>query len=101
SSFFVDGMAAAGVKTLVPETVETRDYLQHTIKEELGRGIRREETKSRYLRGMQELIDRGTEGIILGCTEIPHLIEQRDIDIPLFDTTRIHAEAAVAFACQA
>jgi aspartate racemase len=100
SSFFVDGLAAAGIKTLVPETVETRDYIQHTLKEELGRGVLREDTKSRYLRVMQELIDRGAEGIVLGCTEIPLLIEQRDVDVPLFDTTRIHAEAAVAFACE-
>ena len=97
SSFFVDGMAAAGVGTLVPESVETRDYIQETLKDELGRGILREETKARYLQVMQELVDRGAQGIVLGCTEIPLLIKQQDTEIPLFDTTRIHAEAAVAF----
>ncbi len=99
SSFLVEGMAAAGINALVPEAVETRDYIQHTLKEELGRGIRRAETKLPYLGAVTELIDRGAQGIILGCTEIPLLIDQEDIDLLLFDTTRIHAEAAVAFAC--
>ena len=97
SSFFVDGMAAAGIETLVPQSVETRDFIQATLKEELGRGILRKETKARYLQLMQELVDRGAHGIVLGCTEIPLLIQQQDTEIPLFDTTRIHAEAAVAF----
>ena len=47
---------------------------------------------------MQQLIEEGAEGIILGCTEIPMLISPEDIDIPLFDTMRIHAAAAVEFA---
>jgi aspartate racemase len=97
SSFYVDGMAAAGIETLVPESVETRDFIQGTLKEELGRGILRKETKVRYLQVIQELVNRGAQGIILGCTEIPLLIEQQDTDIPLFDTTKIHAAAAVAF----
>jgi aspartate racemase len=98
SSFYLDGMAAAGIETLVPESVETRDFIQGTLKEELGRGILTKDTKARYLQVMQELVDRGAQGMILGCTEIPLLINQQDIEIPLFDTTRIHAEAAVAFA---
>lgn len=97
SSFYVDGMAAAGIQTLVPESVETRDFIQETLKEELGRGILTEDTKARYLQVMQELVDRGAQGMVLGCTEIPLLIKQPDTAIPLFDTTRIHAEAAVAF----
>jgi len=97
SSFYVDGMEAAGIATLVPESVETRDFIQVTLKEELGRGILRKETKARYLQVMQELVDRGAQGIVLGCTEVPLLIKQPDTEIPLFDTTRIHAEAAVAF----
>jgi aspartate racemase len=97
SSFYVDGMAAAGIETLVPESVATRDFIQGTLKEELGRGILTKDTKARYLQVMRELVDRGAQGMVLGCTEIPLLIKQPDIEIPLFDTTRIHAEAAVAF----
>ncbi|WP_426483207.1 aspartate/glutamate racemase family protein [Chryseobacterium sp. R2ACT005] len=47
---------------------------------------------------IQELIDRGAEGIILGCTEIPLLIKQEDVAVPVFDTIQIHVDAAVAFA---
>ena len=47
---------------------------------------------------MRALVDRGAQAIVLACTEIPLLINQQDTEIPLFDTTRIHAEAAVAFA---
>jgi aspartate racemase len=49
---------------------------------------------------MQELVDRGAQGVVLGCTEIPLLIKQQDTEVPLFDTTRMHAAAAVAFACE-
>jgi aspartate racemase len=100
SSFYVDGMAAAGIETLVPEAAQTRDFIQGTLKEELGRGILRGETKARYLQVMQELVDRGAQGVVLGCTEIPLLIKQQDTEVPLFDTTRMHAAAAVAFACE-
>ena len=97
SSFYVDGLAAAGIESLVPDSVETRDFIQGTLKEELGRGILRKETKARYLQEMHALVERGAQGIVLACTEIPLLINQQDTEIPLFDTTRIHAAAAVAF----
>jgi len=45
-----------------------------------------------------ELLWRGAEGIVLGCTELPLLIRSSDVEIPLFDTTRLHAEAAVKLA---
>ena len=48
--------------------------------------------------GCNALVSRGAQGIILGCTEIPLIVKQKDYDIPLFDTTRIHAEAAVEYA---
>ena len=50
------------------------------------------------LGSFDDLVDVGTEGIILGCTEIGLLIQNQDSSIPLFDTTKIHAEAAVDFA---
>ena len=54
-------------------------------------------TKENYLQIMQKLQQEGAEGIILGCTEIPLLIKPNDFDLPLFDTTFIHASAAVNF----
>jgi aspartate racemase len=55
------------------------------------------ETKDVYLSIINELIANGAEGIILGCTEIPLLISQQDVAVPIFDTTQIHAKAAVVF----
>ncbi len=86
-----------GLDVLIPEKQETRDYLQRTIKEELGIGLIHPDTKDRYVHIAQELIDRGAECIILGCTEIPMLISQADFTIPIFDTTKIHSEAIVEY----
>ena len=54
--------------------------------------------KSKYLNIIESLANSSAEGIIMGCTEIPILIKQQDTSIPLFDTTLIHAKAAVDFA---
>jgi len=57
-------------------------------------------TSSRYIliEIIQKLVEQGAEGIILGCTELPLLIQPCDVDMPLFNTTRLHAEAAVSLA---
>jgi aspartate racemase len=96
--FFKKGLKEKGIEALIPELEETRDFIQHTIKEELGRGIVREETKKAYISIINELIANGAEGIVLGCTEIPMMISQKDVSIPVFDTTKIHSMAAVEFA---
>lgn len=96
--FYRDALRRVGVDVFVPKAQATRDYIQHTLRDELGRGVLREETRAAYLAIIQELIDEGAEGIILGCTEIPMLLGQTDVAVPVFDTTRIHAEAAVRFA---
>ena len=72
-------------------------FIHHTIFEELGRGIINEQTKQRYLSIIKTLVEQGAEGIILGCTEIPLLIQPQDVPVPVFDTARIHAAAAVDF----
>lgn len=97
-SFYRDKLSDAGIDTLIPESEESRDYIQHTLKVELGKGIFRKETKERYLEIVDDLIGRGAEGMVLGCTEIPMMIGQADLPVPVFDTTRIHALAAVDFA---
>lgn len=96
-SFYVDKLQEHGVDVLVPPDQHTRDYIQHTLKEELGRGILKPETKREYLRIIQDLVEAGAEGVVLGCTEIPMMIAQHDLSVPVFDTTRIHAEAAVSY----
>jgi aspartate racemase len=94
--FFKDKLTEQGITTLLPGDDE-RKFIHDTVGNELGRGIFKPETKSYYIEVMKKLVDRGAEGIILGCTEIPMLIKPGDIDIPLFDTTLIHSKAAVEF----
>ncbi|MCK4902301.1 MAG: aspartate/glutamate racemase family protein, partial [Thermoplasmatales archaeon] len=65
---------------------------------ELTQGKIMQSSKQRYLEIIENLIDKKAEGIILGCTEIPLLIKKDDVDIPIFDTTEIHAKAAVEYA---
>jgi aspartate racemase len=87
-----------GLQTAVPDA-SGRDMVHHVIYEELCRGIVSAESKAAYVaevRRMQR--DDGIDSVIMGCTEITMLIGQDDFDIPVFDTTRIHAEAAVEFA---
>lgn len=96
--FYKNKLNEYGLEVLIPEHQETRDYIQHTVKDELGVGFINPETKVRYISIVQELINRGAECIILGCTEIPLLLSQNDFTIPVFDTTKIHCEAIVEYA---
>ena len=96
-SFFKDKLAAQNIEAIIPDSKE-REFIHYTVFEELGRNIFKPETKQFYLDVMNKLADQGAEGIVMGCTEIPMLICQDDINIPLFDTLQIHADAAVKFA---
>lgn len=95
--FFKDKLIAQGIEAVIPDNEGDKDFIHHTIFEELGRGLVTPETKKRYLEIANELIQKGAEGIILGCTEIPLVIKPEDIDVPVFDTTLIHSKAAVEF----
>lgn len=95
--FYKERLAASGIKTLIPEENQ-RTFIHRTIMTELEKAILKEETKKQYLDIINDLVRRGAEGIILGCTEIPLLIKQADCNTPVFDTTAIHAMAAVEFA---
>lgn len=95
--FYKNKLDEYGLEVLTPEHQETRDYIQHTVKDELGVGLINPETKVRYISIVEELIVRGAECIILGCTEIPLLLSQDDFTIPVFDTTKIHCEAIVEY----
>jgi len=82
------------IEVLIPKK-EDREEVHDIIYNELCKGEVREESKGSLLKMLQDTVERGAEGIILGCTEIPLYITEDDVDIPLFDTTTIHAEAAV------
>jgi len=98
--FFRDKLTEKGIEVLMPGAKE-RDHIHYTIFEEFGRNIFSGETKQFYLDVIDELVQQGAEGIILGCTEIPMLIHAEDVNIPLFDTMLIHSKAAVEFALKA
>ncbi|WP_281234418.1 aspartate/glutamate racemase family protein [Flavobacterium gelatinilyticum] len=95
--FFKEKLADKGIETVIPESENDKDFIHYTIFEELGRGIVTDETRKRYLEIANGLIKNGAEGIILGCTEIPLVIKAKDLAVPIFDTTLIHAKAAVDF----
>jgi aspartate racemase len=85
------------VETIVPDEA-SRAFIQRTLKEELGRGIALPATKAAYLEIIDRLIADGAQGIVLACTELPLLLSAGDIAVPVFDSTRLHARAAVEFA---
>lgn len=90
-------MERFGLEVIVPEAPE-RQVVHRVIYEELCQGKVLSDSKARYTEIINELAGRGAEGIILGCTEITLLVGQENSPVPIFDTTQIHAEAAVDFA---
>ncbi|SKB39832.1 aspartate racemase [Salegentibacter holothuriorum] len=84
------------IETLIP-TDEYIDETHRIISEELTQGKFTNAAKDFYLEQMQLLKERGAEAIILGCTELPMLIKEKDTEIPLLDTTKLHAEMAAEF----
>ena len=85
------------IEVIIPN-VDDRDIVHNVIYEELVHGKIKPVSREKYQRIINDAIKNGAEGVILGCTEIPLLIKDNDVDIATFDTTRIHAESAVEFA---
>lgn len=86
-----------GLEIIVPKK-EDRQIIHQIIYQELCLGQIKPSSKDQYIEIINKLVDSGAEAVILGCTEIPLLVQQEDVNIPLFDTTSIHAETAVEFA---
>ena len=86
-----------GVEVIIPSDME-RVEVHNIIYQELVKGNIKNESREIYKKIIKNLEQRGAEGVILGCTEIPSLISDLDVDIPVFDTTTIHAEKAVEWA---
>ena len=82
-----------GIDVLVPPP-EDRELVHKIIYNELVHGIIKSESKQKFQTIIRKLQNEGAEGVILGCTEIPMLISENDPEIPVFDTTKIHAHAA-------
>jgi aspartate racemase len=96
-AFYKQGLAEFGIQTIIPDDkgLKTVDDI---IFHELGKGVIREESREKYVRIVQQLHRQGAEGVVLGCTEIPLLIDEADCDVPLFNTTILHAEKALVYA---
>ena len=97
--FYKDKLAAKNIGAIIPNE-EDIEYINNAIYEEMGKGIFLPERKERIIQIINLLQQQGAQGVILGCTELPILIKREDISIPSFDTTWIHAKAAVEFALQ-
>jgi aspartate racemase len=93
-SFYPDALARFGIETVVPDKDE-KEIVHQIIFQELSRGIILPESKRKYLDIINRLADNGADGVILGCTEIPLLIKQEDVTIPVLDSSHLHAKAAL------
>jgi aspartate racemase len=82
---------------LVPNT-EQQVMVHEVIYQELCLGEINLASKQKYLEVIQDLYNQGAQAVILGCTEITLLVQQKDTQVPLYDTTAIHAQSAVAVA---
>ena len=95
--FYKKELANYGVKTLIPEK-ENRIYIDKVVFENLCGGIIKPDSRKKFLRIIRDLVQRGAQGIVLGCTEIPLLINQQHTSVKLFDTATIHADNALKLA---
>jgi aspartate racemase len=86
-----------GIQVLVPNT-EQQVMVHEVIYQELCLGEINLASKQKYLEVIQDLYNQGAQAVILGCTEITLLVQQKDTQVPLYDTTAIHAQSAVAVA---
>jgi aspartate racemase len=96
-SYYHDTLGRHGIEVIVPQERD-RESVDRIIFQELCRGIFTEESREIYRSIISKLQSEGASGVVLGCTEIPLLIKQSNVEIPVFDTTAIHAAAAVEFA---
>jgi aspartate racemase len=92
--FYQDRLTRHGLTVLVPDEPD-RELVHDVIYDELCQGLVRPESRAAYLDVMSRLVERGAQGIILGCTEIELLISQDDSPSPVFPTIRIHVDAAL------
>ena len=97
--FYKERLREFGLEVVVPDASD-RQAVHRIIYDELCQGKVLPTSKAHYVRIMNGLVERGAEGMILGCTEIMLLVSQADSPVPIFDTTTLHAHAAVDFALE-
>ena len=94
--FYKQKLAAHGIATIIPNDADIA-YINETIYAEMSKGIFLPERKQAFIRIIGDLAAQGAQGVVLGCTEIPILIQPTDVAIPIFDTAYTHSAAAVRF----
>lgn len=92
--FYPDMLSRYGIATIIPNEDE-KSAIHDSILNELVKDVFRESTRNRYIAIIDDLCKRGAQGVVLGCTEIPLLIRENDVDKPTFSTTSIHCRAAI------
>jgi len=92
-NFYKDKLAKSGIECIVPDA-ENIEIINDVIFNELCKGVIAPAAKRKFLHIIEKLHAAGAEGIVLGCTEIGSLIKQKDVQLPVFDTTILHAERA-------
>lgn len=95
--FYKQKLIDAGISVVIPDEQGVA-LVNRVIYDELCLGIIKEDSRQQFVSVIEDLRSRGAQGVILGCTEIGLLISQADTVLPVFDTTKIHAEAAAAYA---
>jgi len=96
-AFLLSRMQARGIAVLVPDEPD-RSEVHRIIFDELVRGVISDSSRAAVVDIIGRLVDAGAGGVVAGCTEIELLVKPTDIDVPLFATARLHAEAAAAWA---
>lgn len=96
--FYVEHLGRLGIECMVPAQQQSRDEVHRIIFEELCKGVFKDDSRRSLRSLIQEQVANGAQGVILGCTELPLLLSREDAALPLFDTTELHALAAVEFA---
>lgn len=96
-SFITERIARQGIEVVTPNEESVVEELHRIIQEELTYGNIVPTSKEYVIRMIQSLVDAGAEGVILGCTEFPLMIKEEDLQIPIFNTTEIHAKAGARF----
>ena len=92
--FYPEILKAHGIATIIPDETQ-KTYIHDSIYDELVKDVFLDTTRARYVEIIRDLQSRGAEGAILGCTEIPLLLGEQDVDVPVFSTTDIHCKAAI------
>lgn len=96
-TFYKERLGRKGIEVVIPDEAD-RQIVHDIIYQELILGVLNPDSKEKYRKIINKMIEKGIDGVVLGCTEIPLLIQQGDVTIEVFDTTEIHSKAAVEFA---